>query len=587
MTINEDGRFDEDDKETILRFLVNTAGEGMGTELDPDQRSVMRSFYDPIAEYFARQQSEISDVLDASQLAHAEGEALTLLTEFIGVSRNDATSSQTTLRFSRENPPQAVYTIPSGTQAQTNETNALVFETDDTASIRLIDDFSSGNIANYSGNTASSEFSVQTTGGINDSEHLLGEINGGYIYHDETRVESGSHIHCRLELASNAVGGLILGHQDSNNHYKIYIDQGTSELRTVLVDGGTETDLNITTLNSFNAAEWHHIDIDWSIDNVFDITVRDSTDTEVGSVSVDDANDTFDGGDIGFYSETANCKYDNLSRAATSVTATASDVGGDTNVASGTVSVMPDAPSGVESVTNTTQATGGSDRESDPNLRARARTELSDGMRATQKAIINRLDKLDGTRSVSVLTNDTGSTDDEGRPGHSFEAVVEANDTYYDTIAQTIIDTKAAGDIPVGGYVGTKVTRDTSLPNGQVEQISFSEPASVTIYADAEVDTVDGYLGDNAVADAIVRYIGGVLSGGGDEDGQIEVGEDVIYNGLLDSIMDVRGVHDVTSLQIGKSDNPTGTSNITMSAYEVATTDASDDVTIEITSTSV
>jgi len=80
-----DGTFDPDNKEQILDALVAGAETAFEESLDPDEASVIRGFYEAIAEYLATQQEDIASVLAASQIDNAEGDALDLLASLIGV----------------------------------------------------------------------------------------------------------------------------------------------------------------------------------------------------------------------------------------------------------------------------------------------------------------------------------------------------------------------------------------------------------------------------------------------------------------------------------------------------------------------
>jgi len=238
--------------------------------------------------------------------------------------------------------------------------------------------------------------------------------------------------------------------------------------------------------------------------------------------------------------------------------------------------VLGDSINGIDEVINPVTAAGGRNEEDDEELRERAKNEIGDGIRATQTALINRLDQMEESRSVTVIVNDTSSTDAAGRPSHSFEAIVDINADYYQDVADLILDTKAAGDIPVGGYAGSSVTETVELVNGQQKDITFSIPTQVKIYFDITLQKTDRYAGNDAVKDSIIQYIGGTLSSGNNTDGDIGVGDDVIYNAILDAVMDVAGVYDVTNLEVGTSPSPTGTSNVSIADTDVSTSDATD-----------
>ena len=243
------------------------------------------------------------------------------------------------------------------------------------------------------------------------------------------------------------------------------------------------------------------------------------------------------------------------------------------NVGANTITVMPSSLPGVEYVTNPSETIGGRDPETDDELRERAKDELSAGSGATAPALINAVQRLDGVTSVTIFVNDDG-TDTIGNGGtDGFELIVAGgNDT---EIGQAILNTKAAGDSSYGGYNGSSVNVTADLPNGQTQDITFSRPTEVQIYVDATLDVTDEYKGDEAVADELVTYIGGLLSSGNELTG-LNVGDDVIYNELIDHIMSVAGVYDVTDLTVGTSASPTGSANVAIADSDVAVSDATD-----------
>lgn len=248
--------------------------------------------------------------------------------------------------------------------------------------------------------------------------------------------------------------------------------------------------------------------------------------------------------------------------------------GVDANVGANTITVMPDPPTGVEAVTNPLKTDDGEDEENDADLRSRAQDELSDGMRGTARAIRNQLLKTADVTSASLFINDTSATDADGLEGHTVEAVVEGG--LDADVGQTIFETKGAGSGTQGGVHGTLVTVQADIGNGQTHPVEFSRPTSVQIYVDMDLSVSANYAGDSKVRDSIVRYLGGTLASGGDETGELRVGDDVIYTKVMAAIHSVAGVEDVPALAVGTASSPTGTSNVAISNTEVANGNATD-----------
>ena len=394
------GRFVPETEDEILDVLINNAHDAFGPDLNDDEEAIIRILYIPVARLLADSQQDLKVVMDSAQLEFAEGRALELLTALIGVRRRAATKSMGAAEFYRETSSNVDYTIPRGTKIQTDEVDAIRFETTESAT---------------------------------------------------------------LSAGSTSVSGVPIA----------------------AVEPGVES-----------------------------------------------------------------------------------------NIGSNALTVMTDPPAGIESVTNPTQTDGGTNAEDDDELRSRAKDELSDGMRGTARAIRNQLIKMQNVKSVSLFINDTNSTDAAGIPAHHTEAVVEGGSDQ--EVGQTIFDSKGAGDGTHGGSYGTLVTVNAEIENGQTHPVSFSRPSLVKIYVDIEIETDESYEGDTDLRDAIVEYLGGTITSGADDDGEVRVGDDVIYTKVLAAAMSVNGVNDVTSLQIGKTASPTGTSNISMQLTELATSDATD-----------
>lgn len=407
----QDGRFQGQTAEAILDAMIADAKEYFGEDLNDSDEAIIRLFYRPIAERLAVAQDDIGLVLDSSQIEFASGQALDYLTALIGVVREPATYATGEVTFSRDDAAGEDYTIPSGTQVQTDSSSPTGYETTKSAT---------------------------------------------------------------------------------------------------LASGTTSVTAPVESINR----------------------------------------------------------------------------GVDSNTGPNTVTVMPDPPAGVQDVTNQADITGGSDQEPDPELRERAQDELGNGSRASAPALINSMKQQTDVKSVSIFINDT-STDNTGSgglPDHSFELVVEGGNKT--DIAQAILNTKAAGDTSYGGANGTIVTVTSDLPNGQTHDIDFSRPELVQIYVDIEMDVTDEFAGGDEVRDSIVNYIGGQLSTGGDDAGELKTGDDVVHGEVEYQIRDIEGVYDVTLLEIGTTASPTGTTNIAIADSQVATSDATDG-SMTITTTTV
>lgn len=252
--------------------------------------------------------------------------------------------------------------------------------------------------------------------------------------------------------------------------------------------------------------------------------------------------------------------------------------GTDGNVGPGSVTEWgTDQPNPELKTNNPDSITGGRDEEEDENLRERAKRELSEGSKATAPAILRALRSLPETESVTLFVNDTDTDGKYNLPSRTIEPVVDYNGDSQD-VFDALRDVKAAAEPIVTGVNGTEVSGTTKLDNGQEFNMSYSEPNPVEIYIDADLTYVqEDYTGDNDVIDSIVEYIGGYKSDGELVKTGLGTGDDVIYGEIEYAIRQIPGVYDINSLTVGTTDDPTGTSNVSISLAEVASTDGRSD----------
>lgn len=512
MTV-KNGRFDGDTEEEILDAMLADAKEYFGADLNDTSLNVIRTFYRPIASRLALAQQDIGLILDSAQLDHASGQALDLLTALIGITRDEADKATGTAKFSRDSPATSDYTIPKGTIAQTDALNPVEFTTTEGTII-----------AGESTETDTNTYSTSNTSATTKTSFTVDTT-----YRETVDVEADF--------------------RTTNSSYTAYLD-------IVDATNGTTIHSDSTTSTSFVT----------SGPTTYDVSGLSGDITVEYRIHIGNSSGT---------AELTNSDFTRGGEVAATASIEAVEGGPEGNVGANTIVVMPDPPTGVEDVTNSAATSGGTRRETDDELRKRAKEELAEGSRASAPALVNSVQRLYGVTSVSIFINDTKSdnTGSGGLPDHSFELVVAGGNKQ--DIGQTILDTKAAGDTSYGGANGSSVTVTSDLPNGQTHDITFSRPSTVKIYADVDLTKTDEYAGDDAVRDAIVEYIGGIRTSGNDVTG-LGVGADVIYTEVMAQIQMVEGVYDVTNLELGTSADPTGTSNIRIADHEVATADGTD-----------
>ena len=251
-------------------------------------------------------------------------------------------------------------------------------------------------------------------------------------------------------------------------------------------------------------------------------------------------------------------------------------LGSETNVAPDTITELTEPISGVDAVTNPT-ATGdtaagfveGRDRETDAEFKLRYENTFAKSGDATMDAVRSEIfnaaaDIVNVHMEENVTMTD--NTDSGGLPAKSFRATVLGGSP--DEIAQAIFDSRPAGIRSYGDRSGTAETVD-----GVTKTEQFQRATQVDVYADVTLDTTNTFPSDGAtrVADNVVHYVGGIDSADLSISGT-EIGEAVVYDQVFAAIMRVTGVREV-DLTLGTSDDPTGTSNLSVGQTEVARTD--------------
>lgn len=212
---------------------------------------------------------------------------------------------------------------------------------------------------------------------------------------------------------------------------------------------------------------------------------------------------------------------------------------------------------GWDSVTNPISAVAGRYVETDEELRERFRVSKFERASNILEALYSALINLDTVEQVVIYENDTDVTDANGIPAHSFMPIVLGGIST--NIAQSIWENKPLG---IRSYGNTSVTIYDS--QGFPHDIGFERPNPVAVYIDLDITTNSDFPqnGEQAIKDAIAAYM----------EAQFGIGEDVVYSRLYTPINSIPG-HQVNSLTIGTSPNPTGVSNIPIAFNELFSLD--------------
>jgi uncharacterized phage protein gp47/JayE len=211
--------------------------------------------------------------------------------------------------------------------------------------------------------------------------------------------------------------------------------------------------------------------------------------------------------------------------------------------------------SGWDGVINLLDAEVGNHVETDDALRMKREAELSAAGSSTVPAITAAVLKVDDVTACVTFRNDGATTDSEGRPPHSVEAVVEGGVDA--EIAQAIFENLAAG-IRAYGTTTVEVTDSQGLP----WDIGFSRPDELEIWV--RVDVVVDELtfpvdGADQIAEAIL-----------DDEVNYPIGKNVVAARIGSRAFTVPGVLDTSIVYIGLADPPIAATTIDVDVRERA-----------------
>jgi uncharacterized phage protein gp47/JayE len=222
------------------------------------------------------------------------------------------------------------------------------------------------------------------------------------------------------------------------------------------------------------------------------------------------------------------------------------------NVGAGAISRMVRPQAGVTGVTNPEPTSGGRDRETDAQFRARYNRSVSKPGGSSPSAIEAALLDLDGVLDAKVRQNTKMVTDPEtGIPPKAIAPIVWGGDP--EEIVATLARVKPGGI----QCWGEDVVHEITDSHGEKHIIGFNRPDLVTVNVSATL-TVDAAIfppdGDDLVGAAIEGYLSGLA-----------LGEDVIYTRLISRIHSVPGIIDIPTLTVNG-----GTGNIAIAKTAVA-----------------
>lgn len=181
---------------------------------------------------------------------------------------------------------------------------------------------------------------------------------------------------------------------------------------------------------------------------------------------------------------------------------------GATAAAAGTLNQILTPTNGWQSATNAALATVGAPTESDAALRQRQSDSTSLPALTIQESIFANVANVAGVTRIAFYDNDTGSSDANGVPGHSFSVVVQGGSVQ--SIAQAIAASKAPGS---GTFGTTIVTIQDS--HGINNVINFFVLTQVVITVQVTIKSLTGFVGTTSalIQAAIAAWISNLAIG--------------------------------------------------------------------------
>lgn len=239
---------------------------------------------------------------------------------------------------------------------------------------------------------------------------------------------------------------------------------------------------------------------------------------------------------------------------------------------SGTLTTIATPVAGWNSVTNTNDAALGLDIETDDELRFRSAEELAAPGGSTFDAV--RVDLLQmltangaGGGSVTLFENVTLTTNGDGLPGKSFEALVYDGTPTGTAVPSTIVG-QAVWDAKPAGIESHGATTQAVVDGaGGAHSVKFTRPAVKTVWLEVDIVTNSEWAsGNDALIQAALVELGNLRFG---------VGDDVILAALYCAVFAVTGVADISAIRAGFLASPVGTANLVIAARELARFDTS------------
>lgn len=180
----------------------------------------------------------------------------------------------------------------------------------------------------------------------------------------------------------------------------------------------------------------------------------------------------------------------------------------------GTVRTVVNPQAGVTGVTTFEDADVGRAVETDGEFWSRHLQTLSLNAARSPEAVAARVRELEGVEAATVVENETGLVDADGRPEHSFETYVLGGDD--EEIAAVIWAQKPAG---IRAY-GTTVV-ETPDSQGALHRVAFTRPTVRYLHLEISVTDGEGYPTTGTPLDTIRAAVAVYFGDGGEAELQL------------------------------------------------------------------
>lgn len=232
---------------------------------------------------------------------------------------------------------------------------------------------------------------------------------------------------------------------------------------------------------------------------------------------------------------------------------------GEIEALAGDLNTIETRISGWNNVINLEDAEKGREVATDQELRILREQELGGLGSSHVDALRARLLRLTGVTAATVFQNDTDTTDADGMPPHSVEALVRGPSSPTEEFDQSIRDTllaSVAAGIQTHGTVSGTATDSQEIEH----TIKFSRPDEIDIYVLIGVVKDDEYPedGDKLIKSAIVDW--GALQA---------TGKDAVPSQIAANVHEVAGVLEVSYVGLSTSAIATPTEWAALTAYNI------------------